>query len=1068
MHQVSFVVSYWRDFLRYFVPGFLLILAACWSIADREHGRRYDELKADQRLAVSLGAQALTRHVHFAVADLVYLQRSQSLKDAANSSERRNLSRLAEDFANFSLSRRVYDQIRWLDANGQELVRVDLQQDEARIVPPEALQNKADRYYFRESIGAPPAQVLLSRLDLNVERGQVEIPHKPMLRLAAPVADNAGNTRGVLVLNFLAAEMLRRFDTSTERFGRYLSLVDGDGYWLRSQVPNDEWGFMFNDPSRSLAIRSPDVWARLQGDDGQFELAGDLWTYQTYLPLSEEESDLAAMGVPAEKFRWIIVSHIPAAAISAIHATHRPAIWQTFIVLNAILLIACVAIARQKRAAYTRDQRFQGVFDNAMVGMATTSPEKKWLTVNPALCRILGYERDALLQKTWMEITHPDDLAGSLAEFEATLRGERDSYCIQKRFIRGDGGIVIADISARLLRAADGSPDYFAIVVEDVTARQQAEQQNRLFNRRSAALLELPRAAESMDEHAFMQHAIDQVERLTESQIGFIHFVNDDGNSIELVTWSISTLSNYCTAVFDRHYPIDAAGIWADAARQLKPVVVNDYAQATGKKGLPDGHARLDRFISIPVIENGKVRMLMGVGNCPRPYEPRDVETAQLIGSETWRIVQRRRTEALLAAASQVVNASPVVCFRWSPENGWPVVFVSDSVRQWGYSPDDLIAQDPPFASLVHPDDLERVVGEVERHLANADESFEQEYRLITRDGRVIWVLDRTRVTHDSNRQPLWFDGVVTDITERKLRQTELSKALEDQRRLNKRLEEANNQLMQSEKMASIGQLAAGVAHELNNPIGFVHSNLGTLDAYLNDLMTLIEAYQKLVDNLAAGTVDAERIHQLREQLDFEYLRGDIFQLVAESKDGLSRVKKIVQDLKTFSRVGEQEWQVADLHQGLDSTLNIVWNELKYKCQVVKEYGDLPPVNCLISQLNQVFMNILVNASHAIEKQGTITIRTRLLDPGHVQVEISDTGAGIPKENLTRIFDPFFTTKPVGKGTGLGLSLSYGIIERHRGKIEVHSEVGVGTTFSITLPISPEQAASPGTEEKTA
>lgn len=288
----------------------------------------------------------------------------------------------------------------------------------------------------------------------------------------------------------------------------------------------------------------------------------------------------------------------------------------------------------------------------------------------------------------------------------------------------------------------------------------------------------------------------------------------------------------------------------------------------------------------------------------------------------------------------------------------------------------------------------------------------------------------------------------------------ELAETLARQEKLIKRLEEANNQLLQSEKMASIGQLAAGIAHELNNPIGFVHSNLGTLEGYLHDIMAIIDAYdseaRKTDGQLPIG------LQKLREERDFDFVRDDIVKLLDESRDGLGRVRKIVQDLKTFSRVGEQEWQSADLHQGLDSTLNIVWNELKYKCQVVRDYGDIPPVYCLISQLNQVFMNLLVNAGHAIEQKGTITIRTRPLPDDQVCVEISDTGSGIPADRITRIFEPFFTTKPVGQGTGLGLSVSYNIIRRHHGRIEVDSTPGIGSTFRITLPVHPP--ASPAAE----
>jgi two-component system NtrC family sensor kinase len=272
----------------------------------------------------------------------------------------------------------------------------------------------------------------------------------------------------------------------------------------------------------------------------------------------------------------------------------------------------------------------------------------------------------------------------------------------------------------------------------------------------------------------------------------------------------------------------------------------------------------------------------------------------------------------------------------------------------------------------------------------------------------------------------------------------------------NGRLSEAQDKLVQSEKLASIGQLAAGVAHEINNPIGYIFSNFGTLEKYLGDLFEMLAGYEAAEGELA-GTAIGAKLKELRERVELDFLKEDIPTLMAESKEGITRVRKIVQDLKDFSRVdAHQEWSWANLNQGIDSTLNIVNNEVKYKADVVKEYdGALPEVHCLPSELNQVFMNLLVNAAHAITaERGMITIRTGT-DPAAatVWIEVADNGQGIPKENLGRIFDPFFTTKPVGKGTGLGLSLSYGIVKKHHGQLEVDSEVNVGTTFRVTVPI---------------
>jgi len=269
---------------------------------------------------------------------------------------------------------------------------------------------------------------------------------------------------------------------------------------------------------------------------------------------------------------------------------------------------------------------------------------------------------------------------------------------------------------------------------------------------------------------------------------------------------------------------------------------------------------------------------------------------------------------------------------------------------------------------------------------------------------------------------------------------------------LNSKLAGTQSQLLQSEKMASIGQLAAGVAHEINNPIGYVRSNVVSLTRYIDNIFTVLEAYGRLEKAVAPTAPELIELQQVKQSTELEYVRSDIRDLLAESVEGVTRVEKIVKDLKDFSHLDEAEWQEADVHAAIESTLNVVWHELKYKGELIKEYGDLPPIQCLPFQLKQVFMNLLVNAAHAIESRGTITIRSGR-EAEHVWFTISDTGKGIEPRHLNRIFEPFFTTKPVGVGTGLGLSVSYSIIQKHNGTIEVASEPGKGTTFTIRLPI---------------
>ncbi|WP_313952701.1 ATP-binding protein, partial [Accumulibacter sp.] len=298
------------------------------------------------------------------------------------------------------------------------------------------------------------------------------------------------------------------------------------------------------------------------------------------------------------------------------------------------------------------------------------------------------------------------------------------------------------------------------------------------------------------------------------------------------------------------------------------------------------------------------------------------------------------------------------------------------------------------------------------------------------------------------------------DVTDQHAAELQLHATIERLTELNRKLAEAQNQLLQSEKLASVGQLAAGVAHEINNPVGFVNSNLGSLKDQVQGLLQVIDAYAAADPILAEHPAVMRAIAEAREAADLDYVRGDVGTLIDESLEGLRRVRGIVQDLKDFSRVDTAEWQFTNLEQGLESTLNIVWNEIKYKAEVHKEYGGVPEVECIAAQVNQVLLNLLVNAAHAIEGRGTITLRTGF-DDDEVWIEVADSGKGIPPENLKRIFEPFFTTKPVGQGTGLGLSLAYGIAKRHGGRIEAHSEVGVGSRFRLVLPAKRPPAVEP-------
>lgn len=315
------------------------------------------------------------------------------------------------------------------------------------------------------------------------------------------------------------------------------------------------------------------------------------------------------------------------------------------------------------------------------------------------------------------------------------------------------------------------------------------------------------------------------------------------------------------------------------------------------------------------------------------------------------------------------------------------------------------------------------------------------------------------RMRQESAKQVLLSANRLLDAQNDELKKMnrELASANKELEEANREIKTAHAKLLQQEKMASIGMLAAGVAHEINNPIGYIHSNMGTLVKYVDKVSQMFKAYEEVLDEIPVSDEHCraarEELKRKAEELRIHYVIEDLANLARESSEGTIRVKKIVADLKNFSHADDNKETEADINELLETTLNIVWNELKYKTEVVKNYGNLPLIRCYPMQLNQVFMNLLINAAQAIEEQGKVTITTKV-DGENVTVTIADNGSGISEENIKKIFDPFFTTKPLGKGTGLGLSVVYDIIQRHRGKIDIKSEVGVGTEFTLSIPIA--------------
>jgi two-component system NtrC family sensor kinase len=413
-------------------------------------------------------------------------------------------------------------------------------------------------------------------------------------------------------------------------------------------------------------------------------------------------------------------------------------------------------------------------------------------------------------------------------------------------------------------------------------------------------------------------------------------------------------------------------------------------------------------------------------------------------------IDERERYRYLLAN-------TPAIIYSSVPSGDFKMTFVSENAaRVLGFQPEEMTADPNFWFDHIHPEDIPAIFQSLAQVFTEGQRAYE--YRFRTAGGDYLWMHDTLRLIRDDNGHPIEVIGSLTDITERKRMEEALQKTGAEQLLLIRRLKETQEQLLQSEKMASLGQLAAGMAHEINNPLSFVSSNMTSLRTYVETLMLVIDRYEETWDGSSNAADITGELQKIRQQADIEYVRADVGELLQESLDGLTRVKDIVQSLKDFSRVGESGWQMADLLKGLDSTLDIVNASFDGRISVEKRYKNLPMIKCLASELNQVFLSLLTNAAHAIEKNGTIVIQTQH-NGDWVSISVTDNGCGIEPDHLQRVFEPFFTTMPVGSGTGMGLSLSYGIIQKHRGRIEVASTPGTGSTFTVWLPLDPEQAA---------
>jgi PAS domain S-box-containing protein len=472
----------------------------------------------------------------------------------------------------------------------------------------------------------------------------------------------------------------------------------------------------------------------------------------------------------------------------------------------------------------------------------------------------------------------------------------------------------------------------------------------------------------------------------------------------------------------------------------------------------------------------------------------------QLKGEIDRRRKAEEKTDQVLNRYKTLIHTIPDIIYELDDQGRF--TFLSDAVDQLGFAARELLGKH--FAVIIHPEDRDRVSREIVLDSVKGKNPGEAGPSKLFNERRT-----GSRMTKNLNlrlllkkpqpeESPFIFGevhssgkwvvdpvtgkkafagsiGIIRDMTENTLDKLnvlhknialestnqDLAASLQQVEQTAANLKRAQAQLLQSEKLASIGQMAAGIAHEINNPLSYLSTTLGLLSRHLEGLVPTLRGVVSLKAAVAGGDErqvadTADIVAGLASRTNIPDLLGDIDPLVKGSNDGLERIKRIVLDLRTFSRKDEGARIPSDINGIIDGVLNIVWNEIKYKAELKKEYGVLPPVSCNPQLIGQVILNMLLNAVQSLDELGTITVRTEARGP-NVLIEVADTGRGMIPEVKDKIFEPFFTTKPASKGTGLGLSISLDIVRKHGGTIEVESEPGRGTRFIISLPTEPQR-----------